>query len=154
MHTIANETPAQKDHSFDPITNVLKWVLLVTAILCFLILIWGTVKTYQLVPPLPDRFVTSTGETVMTSQDIVEGKAGFQRADLMDYGSLYGMGSYFGEDYTAKYLVRLGELVQEELAKIRFNKAYSELTESEQFVINKEMQNSLQRLDLNKKRVS
>ncbi|HAT1775304.1 TPA: hypothetical protein KKW95_000762 [Legionella pneumophila] len=39
------------------------------------------------------------------------------------------------EDYTAKYLVRLGELVQEELAKIRFNKAYSKLAESEQFVI-------------------
>lgn len=151
MHTIANETPVQINHPFDPVTNVLKWVLLVTAILCFLILIWGTVKTYQLVPPLPDRFVASTGETVMTSQDIVEGKAGFQRADLMDYGSLYGMGSYFGEDYTAKYLVRLGELVQEELAQIRFNKAYSALTESEQYVINKEMQNSLQHLDLNTK---
>jgi len=26
----------------------------------------------------------------------VSGKAGFQKADLMDYGSLYGMGSYFG----------------------------------------------------------
>lgn len=151
MHTIANATPVQINHPFDPVTNVLKWVLLVTAILCFLILIWGTVKTYQLVPPLPDRFVASTGETVMTSQDIVEGKAGFQRADLMDYGSLYGMGSYFGEDYTAKYLVRLGELLQKELAQIRFNKAYSALTESEQYVINKEMQNSLQHLDLNTK---
>ena len=42
----------------------------------------------------------------MTEDDVVAGKAGFQRADLMDYGSLYGMGSYFGEDYTAKYLVR------------------------------------------------
>jgi hypothetical protein len=27
---------------------------------------------------------------------ILAGKAGFQKADLMDYGSLYGMGSYFG----------------------------------------------------------
>ena len=32
----------------------------------------------------------------MTDDDIVAGKAGFQKADLMDYGSLYGMGSYFG----------------------------------------------------------
>ena len=37
----------------------------------------------------------------MTADDIVAGKAGFQKADLMDYGSLYGMGSYFGQDYTA-----------------------------------------------------
>jgi hypothetical protein len=33
----------------------------------------------------------------MTDQDIVAGEGGFQKADLMDYGSLYGMGSCFGE---------------------------------------------------------
>jgi hypothetical protein len=38
---------------------------------------------------------------LMSAVDIEVGKAGFQKADLMDYGSLYGMGSYFGEDYTA-----------------------------------------------------
>jgi nitric oxide reductase subunit B len=31
------------------------------------------------------------------STSIVAGKAGFQKTDVMDYGSLYGMGSYFGE---------------------------------------------------------
>ena len=44
----------------------------------------------------------------MTDDDIVAGKGGFQKADLMDYGSLYGMGSYYGEDYTASTLVRSG----------------------------------------------
>ena len=44
----------------------------------------------------------------MTGDDIVAGKGGFQKADLMDYGSLYGMGSYYGEDYTASTLVALG----------------------------------------------
>ena len=34
----------------------------------------------------------------MTSDDIVAGKGGFQKADLMDYGSIDGMGFYFGED--------------------------------------------------------
>ena len=49
----------------------------------------------------------------MTASDIQAGKAGFQKADLMDYGSLYGMGSYFGEDYTATNLVRLATLTQD-----------------------------------------
>ncbi|WP_408737380.1 hypothetical protein [Acetobacter lambici] len=40
----------------------------------------------------------------MTADDIIAGKGGFQKADLMDYGSLYGMGSYYGEDYTASLL--------------------------------------------------
>ena len=35
----------------------------------------------------------------------------------MDYGSFYGMGSYFGEDYTAANLVRLANLTQDNLAK-------------------------------------
>ena len=52
----------------------------------------------------------------MTADDIIAGKGGFQKADLMDYGSIYGMGSYFGEDYTASTLVRLGVLTKQSLA--------------------------------------
>jgi nitric oxide reductase large subunit len=53
----------------------------------------------------------------MTADDIIAGKAGFQKADLMDYGSLYGMGSYFGQDYTAFALVRFAKLTEEQLAQ-------------------------------------
>ena len=92
----------------DPVSNVLKWVLLVVAIATFGLLAWATVETYRTAPPQPDRFVTADGTVLMTDDDIVAGKGGFQKADLMDYGSLYGMGSYYGEDYTASTLVRLG----------------------------------------------
>ena len=57
----------------DPVSNVLKWVLLITAILCFVVIIWGTVKTYQLAPPLPHQFVSTSGTVLMTEEDIVEG---------------------------------------------------------------------------------
>jgi nitric oxide reductase subunit B len=132
----------------DQVANVLKWVLLITAIVCFAVVIWGTVKTYQLAPPLPQQFVTTTGQVVMTESDIVAGKAGFQRADLMDYGSLYGMGSSFGEDYTAKYLVRLGRITEEEIAQQRFGKSFVNLSEGDQYVVRKNMQQSLQQLNL------
>ena len=92
----------------DPVSNVLKWVLLVVAIATFGLLAWATVETYRTAPPQPDRFVTADGTVLMTDDDIVAGKGGFQKADLMDYGSLYGMGSYYGEDYTASTLVRAG----------------------------------------------
>jgi nitric oxide reductase subunit B len=73
----------------DQVSNVLKWILLLTAIACFIIVGWGTYKTYQLAPPLPQQFLTPSGQVIMTEDSIVAGKAGFQRADLMDYGSLY-----------------------------------------------------------------
>lgn len=84
----------------------------------------------------------------MSDNDIVAGKAGFQRADLMDYGSLYGMGSYFGEDYTAKYLIRLGRIIEEEIAQQDFKKSFIKLSVGDQYMVRKAMQQALQQLDL------
>ena len=132
----------------DSVSCVLKWILLVTAILCFAVVAWGTYKTYEQAPPFPDAFMTPSGQTIMTKQDIFAGKAGFQRADLMDYGSLYGMGSYFGEDYTAEYLVRLGRMTEAEIAQERFGKPFAALSEGDQYVVRKDMQRDLQHIDL------
>ena len=43
----------------DPVSNVLKWILLVVAVASFAILGWTTKLTYEAAPPFPDRFVTS-----------------------------------------------------------------------------------------------
>ena len=101
----------------DAVANVLKWVLLAVAILTFALLAWATTATYRLAPPQPDRFLGADGAVLMTNDDIIAGKGGFQRADLMDYGSLYGMGSYYGEDYTASTLVRLGAAARDNIAR-------------------------------------
>jgi hypothetical protein len=45
----------------DPVSNVLKWVLLVVAIASFGILGWTTKLTYEAAPPFPDRFVAADG---------------------------------------------------------------------------------------------
>ncbi len=64
-----------------------------SAVTTFSVLAWTIGVTYKEAPPFPDRFVTTDGTVLMTAADIQAGKAGFQKADLMDYGSLYGMGS-------------------------------------------------------------
>ena len=132
----------------DPVGNVLKWVLLGVAVVTFALLGLATSRTYQGAPPTPARFLAPDGTPVLTAADIVAGKAGFQRADLMDYGSLYGMGSYFGEDYTAEYLVKLAALTEGGIAQQRFGKAFSVLGEEEQAAVKKAMQQELQGIDL------
>ena len=134
----------------DPVSNVLKWVLLVVAIASFAILGWTTKLTYEAAPPFPDRFVAADGTPLMTAADIVSGKAGFQKADLMDYGSLYGMGSYFGEDYTAAYLVRLATLTEGNIAKAQGVKDLSELSAEQRASARAAMQAELQGIDLTK----
>jgi nitric oxide reductase subunit B len=134
----------------DPVINVLKWILLAVAVVTFAILGWTTDLTYKAAPPFPDRFVSADGTLLISAADIQAGKAGFQKADLMDYGSLYGMGSYFGEDYTAANLVRLAMLTETNIAKAKTSKALSDLTAEEQASVKAAMQVELQNIDLTK----
>jgi nitric oxide reductase subunit B len=140
--------------SVDPVSNVLKWILHGVAIVCFAIFAWATVLTYDRAPPQPERFVSASGTIVMLDADIVAGKAGFQRADLMDYGSLYGMGSYYGQDYTAWTLIRLAGLVENNLAQTRFDKPYAALMPEQQAGVRDAMRAQLQHIDLTQRQVA
>ena len=137
----------------DPVSNFLKWVLLAVAVGTFALMGWATVMTYRAAPPEPDRFVGANGKVLMSSQDIVAGKGGFQKADLMDYGSLYGMGSYFGEDYTASTLVRLGVAMRDNVARASYGKPFEALAADQQTAATAAMQSALQGVDLTKQEV-
>ncbi|HXR88888.1 MAG TPA: cbb3-type cytochrome c oxidase subunit I [Steroidobacteraceae bacterium] len=143
---VASSVPDQSAH--DPVSNVLKWVLLAVAVFTFALMGWATVNTYDQSPPLPARLLSASGTLLFSEEDIVAGKGGFQKADLMDYGSLYGMGSYYGEDYTASTLVRLATLTQDRLAHVRFGMAFKELSADQQASVTSVMRAQLQHVDL------
>jgi len=111
-------------------------VLLATAVACFVLIGWATQQTYRDAPMQPDRFVGQDGALLMSGADIVAGKSGFQKADLMDYGSLYGMGSYFGPDYTAEDLVALAMATQENLAQAGAGQKFASLGADQQAAVN------------------
>ncbi|HEU0155594.1 MAG TPA: cbb3-type cytochrome c oxidase subunit I [Stellaceae bacterium] len=138
----------------DRISNVLKWVLLATAVLTFALLGWATDVTYRTAPPQPDRFLAADGSVLMTAVDIETGKAAFQQADLMDYGSLYGMGSYFGEDYTAQYLLRLGTLTRDNIAQAEYRQPFAALDPERQAGAIAGMRQMLHQVDLSRGEVT
>ena len=72
----------------------------------------------------------------------------------MDYGSLYGMGSYYGQDYTAWTLIRLAGLIERNLAQTRFGKPYTELSADQQAAVRDAMRAQLQRVDLTQREVT
>ncbi|HEY6457071.1 MAG TPA: cbb3-type cytochrome c oxidase subunit I [Steroidobacteraceae bacterium] len=137
----------------DPVSNILKWVLLLVAVATFGLLGWATVVTYRAAPPQPERFVSTNGAVLMTDRDIVSGKGGFQKADLMDYGSLYGMGSYYGEDYTAAILVHLAAATQNNIALASFGKEFTALALEQQASATTAMRTALHGVDLTKRQV-
>ena len=135
----------------DPVSSVLKWILLVVAVACFALMAWATVATYDSTPPQPDRFVSRTGALVMSGDDIVAGKGGFQKADLMDFGSLYGMGSYYGPDYTASLLVNLADATSNAIAASRYGRPFASLPPDDAAAVAAEMQRELKGIDLTQK---
>ena len=134
------------DH--DRISSYLKWTLLLIAIIATGALAYGAYITYSHAPPQPDKISAPSGAALFTGKDIVAGKAAFQQADLGDYGSIYGMGTYFGEDWTAKYLVRLGHLTADNIAMQRYGKAYKDLDVGPKAAVKHDMQKDLQGLRL------
>jgi len=137
----------------DPVSRVLKWILLAVGIATFALMAWASIVTYQTAPPQPARFVSSGGALVMSGEDIVAGKAGFQKADLMDYGSLYGMGSYYGEDYTATTLVSLAKATENAVALSKYQKLFAALPPDEAAASQAEMQRDLKSIDLTRQEV-
>ena len=149
MGTSVDKAPPQDD-----VSRVLIWILLTVTAGCWAAMIWATVLTYRQAPPIPDRFLDPASQVLMTREDIVAGKAAFQQADLMDYGSLYGMGSYFGEDYTAEYLVRLARDMRERLAQARYDNAFDQLDPGRQAAVTQRMRRMLRAVDLTAKSVA
>ncbi len=148
MQTAA--TPLAQAGPQDRTSRVLIWIMIIVTVVCWTAMVVATVETYEQAAPLPQKMVTAGGTAVMSYDSIVAGKSGFQKADLMDYGSLYGMGSYFGEDYTAEYLVQLGRQVQENLAQERYGKPYAALGADQQSGITRSMRAELKGIDLSK----
>lgn len=134
----------------DPVSNILKWILLAVAVATFSVMAWASLVTYRTVPPQPDRFVSTSGALIMSGDDILAGKGGFQKADLMDYGSLYGMGSYYGEDYTAATLVSLATAAENAIALAKYHTPFSALASDDAASVQAEMQRELKGVDLTK----
>ena len=111
----------------DRVDRSLRWGLIVTLIAVIAVLGFGTAVTYRGAPPVPQRVVTPDGAVLYTEADILHGKTVFQRADLMDFGSLYGNGAYFGPDWGADYLHREVTVLRELAALDRYGVAYGEL---------------------------
>ena len=67
-------------------------------------LIYYTANLQKEVPPIPQQVKSESDEVLYTYNDVVAGKGYFQEFDLMDWGSMLGMGAYIGPDFTTDML--------------------------------------------------
>jgi nitric oxide reductase subunit B len=103
-----------------------------TLLVGFTILIWLSAKTYQDAPPVPQRVVGPSGETLFTQDDILAGQRVFLKYGLMDNGTVWGHGAYLGPDFSAAYLHALAVDTAELIARQKFGGAIADLSSTEQ----------------------
>ncbi|WP_029520745.1 cbb3-type cytochrome c oxidase subunit I [Persephonella sp. IF05-L8] len=108
-----------------------KWFLIfvLSTIAAVGIFLYLTVDQIKNVPPIPKE-VKGT-QTLYTYDDIVQGKAYFQKYVIMNHGTLLGNGAYMGPDYTAWILHEKIVHLQNIYAQEKFGKDYNSLSKEE-----------------------
>ncbi len=108
------------------------WMLIVILAITFSLLGYLGVDIYRKAPPIPDKFMTSSGAPLMTHDSILEGQSAWQSVGGMQLGSIWGHGAYQAPDWTADWLHRELMAWLDIAAIEEFNKAYATLDKRQQ----------------------
>lgn len=109
------------------------WLLFAGVLISsFIVLGWIGSRIYQEVPPIADRVVTTTGETVIPAGDIFAGQNVWQSLGGMEVGSIWGHGSYVAPDWTADWLHREAVFILDRWAQEEYSAEYDALTLEQQ----------------------
>jgi nitric oxide reductase subunit B len=101
------------------------------AIIMVAALIYFTANLQKEVPPIAKQVKSVSGEVLYTYDDVVEGKGYFQEFDLMDWGSLLGMGAYMGPDFTTEFFHHRAEFLYDYYGKEMYGKSAKDLSNVE-----------------------
>lgn len=101
-------------------------------ILSFLVLGWIGTRIYQEMPPIPDKFVTSDGVTLIDSGEIGAGQNVWQSLGGMQVGSIWGHGSYVAPDWTADWLHREATFILNKWSRAEFGTNFDAAKTEEQ----------------------
>ena len=88
-------------------TNRRLWVGLgVLLAVSFSVLLWVGTEIHRVMPPIPEKVISESGEVLYTRADIEKGRQVWQSIGGQQLGSIWGHGSYVAPDWTADWLHR------------------------------------------------
>lgn len=101
------------------------WII---ALIMVTMLIYYTANLQKEVPPIPKEVKSVSGEVLYTYDDVLAGKGYFQQFDLMDWGTMLGMGAYMGPDFSTDFMHYRAEYLYDFYANEIYSKPNKELT--------------------------
>ena len=112
------------------------WYLLVAVLIgAFSILGYYGFEVYREAPPIPQQYVSESGEKVITHDDILHGQTAWQTTGGMQVGSVWGHGAYQAPDWTADWLHRELTNWLDITANKEFGKNFAALNDEQQTLL-------------------
>jgi len=117
--------------------------VILVLVIGFAVLIWMAIRAGEDAPPIPEKVVGPSGETIFTREEIVAGQEVFLKYGLMENGTVWGHGAYLGPDFSAEYLHTLVGDTSAHLSKQNYHREWQDLTPPERAAIAAETQQLL-----------
>ncbi len=117
--------------------------VIIVLVIGFAVLIWMAVRAHHDAPPIPEKVVSPSGETLFTREEILSGQEVFLKYGLMENGTIWGHGAYLGPDFSADYLHTLAVDARNHLAKQYYQRQWANLSPAEQAAIEGEVRQLL-----------
>lgn len=91
-------------------------------------------------PPIPEKFVSESGDVVFTYDDIMAGQSAWQSIGGMSVGTVWGHGAYQAPDWTADWLHRDVLVWLEQQAQEVHGKTYADLSDRDKAALHYDAQ--------------
>ena len=125
------------------ISSKMKVYFLLAVFGAIVVALIGYYYTAQDLPPYPAKVVSENGEALSGKDRIMSGQQVWQKYGLMDLGSVWGMGTYRGPDFTAQALYLMGQNMRKMLADQQYGKPYADLSAAEKGYVDGEVINQI-----------
>lgn len=103
-----------------------QWLAII-CILSFAALLWVGREIYLTAPPIPDKVVTASGQSLFSAGQVERGQQAWRSAGGQQLGTVWGHGSYVAPDWSADWLHREAIALRAQLAAGRYGKPYAAL---------------------------
>ncbi len=117
--------------------------VIIVLVIGFSVLIWMAIRAHKDAPPIPEKVVGPSGETIFIREEILAGQEVFLKYGLMENGTIWGHGAYLGPDFSAEYLHTLAIDARDHLAKQYYQREWPNLSSTERGAISAEVQQLL-----------
>lgn len=109
------------------------WILLIVLLVAsFSVLLWSGREIEIAKPPMPERVVSESGQTIYTRAEIERGRQVWQSIGGQQLGSIWGHGGLVAPDWSADWLHREVIAILDQWAEAEHGAPWSELNEEQQ----------------------